>query len=350
MNVLLAIQDAIAQGILWGVMGLGVYITFKVLDFADMTVDGSFAFGGCVCALLVAAGDKPYASLFAAVITGILVSLIAGALLLTRGVNLFLSLFAAVAAGGGAGCLVSLFLSAFGMNPFLSLLIAIMAGMLAGLTTGILHTVLKIPAILSGILTQLALYSINLRVMGGANLPLLKSETIFTIINDRLPLGSSTTMLLIGLTVVICLIILVYCFFGTEIGASIRATGNNEYMVRALGVNTKVMKVLALMIANGLVAFSGALVSQSQGFGDVSMGIGSIVIGLASIIIGEALISKKASFATKLISVILGSIAYRIVIAIVLQLGMKPGDMKLLSAVIVIVTLAIPRLVGKQRD
>lgn len=350
MNVLLAIQDAIAQGILWGVMGLGVYITFKVLDFADMTVDGSFAFGGCVCALLVTSGDKPFVSLFVAVITGILVSLTVGALLFTRGVNPFVSLLGAVIAGGLAGFIVSILLLTWGMNPFVSLFVAIMAGMLAGLVTGILHTVLKIPAILSGILTQLALYSINLRVMGGANLPLLKSETIFTIIKRTLSLGNSVTMLLIGSVIVICLIVLVYCFFGTEIGTAIRATGNNEYMVRALGVNTNVMKVLALMLANGLVAFSGALVSQSQGFGDVSMGIGSIVIGLASIIIGEALISKKASFGAKLISVIVGSIAYRIVIAIVLQLGMKSGDMKLFSAIIVIATLAIPRLASKQRD
>lgn len=313
-SILLAIQDAISQGVLWGVMALGVYITFKVLDFADMTVDGSFACGGCVCAMMIVKG----------------------------------------------------------FNPFFSLLVAIVAGVIAGLMTGILHTVLKIPSILAGILTQLALYSINLRIMGRANTPLLKSITmvdhvktgiyqvslwvaqilqnIFKLEINVTPLGNSWVVLIIGVAFVILLITLLYMFFGTEIGSAIRATGNNEYMVRALGVNTNTMKILSLMLANGLVALSGALITQSQGYADVGMGMGTIVIGLASIVIGEVALSRNASFAKKLKMVIFGSITYRIIIAIVLQLGLKASDLKLLTAIIVAIALAIPTLAKGKRD
>ena len=288
---------AVSQGILWGIMALGVYITFKILDFADMTVDGSFALGGCSCAILISGG----------------------------------------------------------MNPLLALVVAIFAGMIAGAITGLLHTKLNIPGILAGILMQLALYSINLRVLGGPNKPLARADkTIMTFIGDIFgfakkfrDMASTWTSLIAGLIFVVAVIVALYWFFGTEIGSSIRATGNNARMSRAQGINTDNMKLLALMISNGLVALSGGLVMQQQRFGDVSMGIGTIVIGLASIIIGEVFFGQKFSFWVQLLGVVIGSVIYRLIIAVVLQLGMKTQDMKLFSAIIVAFALSLPVLKKK---
>lgn len=291
MGILLAMQGAVSQGILWSVMALGVFITFKVLDCADMTVDGSFALGGAVSAVLIIKG----------------------------------------------------------INPFLSLLVAVLAGMLAGVVTAVLNTKLQIPILLAGILSQLALYSINIRVMGQPNSPLNGETTIISVLTEMLPFSKSTITMLIGILVVVLLVVLLYWFFGTEIGCAIRATGNNEYMVRALGGNTDLMKILGLLLGNGLVALSGALVANSQGYADVQMGQGAIVIGLASIIIGEVIFdfftstfNLTLSFYQKLFSVVVGSILYRLIIAIVLQLGLKSTDLKLLTAAIVAVALALP--------
>lgn len=284
MSILLAILGAISQGVLWGLLTLGVYITFKILDFPDMTVDGSFALGGAVSAVLI--------------------------------VN--------------------------GVNPWLAVIPAIAAGMLAGAVTGLLHTKVKIPGILAGILTMLALYSVNVRIQGQANIPLLGEETIISTLGKIIPTSTNNLALIIGLIISVGIVAILYWFFGTELGSSIRATGNNEDMVRALGVSTDRMKIIGLMIANALVALSGAFVSQTQGFADVGMGQGAIVIGLASIIIGEVIFGSRFNFAYKLGSIIGGSIIYRIIIAVVLQLGMKSTDLKLLTAVIVAIALGIP--------
>jgi len=289
MGVLLAMQGAISQGILWGIMTIGVYLTFKVLNYADLSVDGSFALGGSVSAVLIVSG----------------------------------------------------------MNPFLTLPFAMLAGMLAGMVTGFLHTKLKIPAILAGILTMLALYSVNVRVMGKANTPLLGEDTVVSIIANVLPFSKSVITMIIGTVIAIIVIIVLYWFFGTEIGSTIRATGNNEYMVRALGANTDWMKITGLFISNGLVALSGALVAQSQGYADVGMGIGTIVIGLASVIIGEVIFGERFNFAYKLMAVLIGSVVYRVIIAIVLQLGLKSTDLKLFTAVLVAFALSIPIIKGK---
>ncbi|MCQ2241038.1 ABC transporter permease subunit [Treponema sp.] len=287
-----AMLGAVSQGILWGIMALGVYITFKILDFADMTVDGSFALGGCTCALLIVSG----------------------------------------------------------VNPLIAVLVATVAGSLAGLITGFLTTKLKIPGILAGILVQLALYSINLHVLGGPNQPLSRAnKTVVNWVNNALNLGdlfpvsaTSIASLIVGVIYTAVIIAILYWFFGTEIGSAIRATGDNGAMSRAQGINTDSMQILALMIANGLVALSGALVMQQQRFGDVSMGIGTIVIGLASIIIGEVIFGKKFGFWWCLLGVVFGSIIYRVIIAIVLQMGMKTQDLKLLSAVVVAIALSVP--------
>ncbi|MEI0603875.1 ABC transporter permease [Brachyspira alvinipulli] len=298
-GLLLAIQGAASQGIIWGVMTLGVYITFKVLDFPDLTVDGSFALGGAVSAMLISNG----------------------------------------------------------MNPFITLFFAFLAGSLAGFATGFLNTKLQIPGILAGILTMIALYSINIRVMGNRpNIPLLGMDTSLTIIQNFLSLNKVLSDLLVGFIFSVIIIAIMYWFFGTEMGCAIRATGNNERMIRALGVDTNVMKIIGLMISNALVALSGALVTQSQGYADVGMGTGTIVIGLASVIIGEVVFGNRFSFWYKLASVVMGSIIYRIIIAIVLQLGLKATDLKLLTAIIVAIALSVPvlnrkvtRVVGGKR-
>ena len=289
MGILLAIQGAASQGVLWGIMALGLYITFKVLDFADLTVDGSFALGGAVSAVLL--------------------------------VN--------------------------GWNPFLSLLIAFLAGGISGVVTGLLHTKLEIPGILAGILTMIALYSINIRIMGQANTPLLGVDTIMVKLEILLGIDRTMSSLIAGVVFSVVIIMILYWFFGTELGSVIRATGNNERMVRAQGVNTDNMKIIGLMLSNALVALSGAMVAQSQGYGDVGMGTGTIVIGLASIIIGEVIFGVRFSFWYRLMSVVFGSIIYRIIIAVVLQLGLKSTDLKLLTAIIVALALALPVVKSK---
>ena len=286
-GIFLAIQGAASQGIIWGIMTLGVYITFKVLDFPDLTVDGSFALGGAVSAILISNG----------------------------------------------------------MNPFITLIFSFLAGSLAGLATGILNTKLQIPGILAGILTMIALYSINIRVMGGRpNIPLLGMATSLTIIQNILSLSKVISDLLVGFIFSLFIVFIMYWFFGTEMGCAIRATGNNEKMIRALGVDTNVMKTIGLMISNALVSLSGALVTQSQGYADVGMGNGTIVVGLASVIIGEVIFGNRFNFLYKLFSIVMGSIIYRIIIAIVLQLGLKATDLKLLTAIIVAIALSVPVL------
>ncbi len=289
-GILLAMQGAVSQGVLWGIMVLGVYITYKILDIADLTVDGSFALGGCVCALLVV--DK-------------------------------------------------------GLDPLLALGLATLAGMIAGAVTGVLHTIFDIPAILAGILTQIGLWSVNLRVMGKSNTPLLKVDTIFSRIVDMSGMKQSAVSLVIGVLIAILIIAFLYWFFGTELGSTLRATGNNENMIRALGVNTKYTKLLALTLSNGLVGLSGALVCQSQKYADIGMGTGAIVIGLAAIVIGEVLMGRLKSFGSKLSSAVIGCVVYFLIRAIVLQLGMDANDMKLLSAVIVALALCMPVAVRK---
>lgn len=292
MSVLLAMQGALSQGILWGLMALGVYITFRLLDIADMTVDGAFSTGGAVCAV----------------------------------------------------CIVN------GMNPLVAILLSTIAGGIAGLITGILHTRCEIPAILAGILTQIGLYSINLRIMGRSNTPLLQQETIFSQWEDLTGLSSNWVVLIIGIIIAIAIIAILYWFFGTELGSSIRATGNNEQMVRALGVNTNVTKTIGLVIANALVALSGALVTQQQGYADVRMGTGAIVIALASIVIGEVIFGQKGSFGMRFTSIVVGSILYRIIVAVVLQLGLNTDDLKLLTAILVAIALTVPIVMNKQKQ
>lgn len=295
MNYLMAALGALSQGLVWAILAMGVFITFKLLNFADMSCEGSFALGGSISALLVVKA---------------------------------------------------------GLNPFITILIALLAGMMAGLMTGFLHTKLKIPAILSGILTMISLYSINLRIMGQANTSLVGQKTIISILKSILPktleanLSSSLiqTFVTIGVGLVYSLIVVgvLYWFFGTEIGSAIRATGNNENMVRAQGISTDLMKILGLMLSNGLIAVSGALVTQSQGYADVGMGIGAIVYALAPIVIGEVIFFKVRNFAGRLFGIIIGSIIYRIIIALVLQIGFNTNDLKLLSAIIVALALSIP--------
>lgn len=292
MNILLAIQGALSQGVLWGIMALGVYITFRLLDIADLSVDGSFATGGAVCAVAIL----------------------------------------------------------HGISPVLSVVLAMFAGLTAGWITGFLHTKCQIPAILAGILTQIGLYSINLRIMGRSNLPLLMSPTLFKTFNAATHIKLSWTTLIVGILFVAIVAGALYWFFGTETGSALRATGNNEYMARALGVNTNRMKLWGLMISNGLIALSGALVTQSQGYADVKMGIGAIVIGLASIVIGEVIFAGRGNFLIRLISIVVGSILYRIIVAIVLQMGLSTDDLKLLTAVLVGIALTVPVMLDKRKQ
>lgn len=285
---------AVDQGLIWGFLALGVYITFRLLDIADLTVDGSFTTGGAVCAI----------------------------------------------------CIIN------DMHPLLAILIAIVAGFIAGAITGILHTKCKIPAILAGILTQIGLYSINLRIMGGrANLPLTGYNTLFQDLSISLNVNRYYVALVIALIFTILFIAILYWFFGTEMGCAIRATGNNEQMARSLGISTDNMKLLGLMISNGLVGLSGALYTLYGQAIDVRAGTGAIVIALASIVIGEVLFSgKKTGFAIRLASVVIGSIIYRIVVAIVLQLGLNTDDLKLLTAIIVAVALSVPTFISGRRQ
>ena len=276
-----ALLGAVSQGILWGIMVLGVYITYKLLDIADLTVDGSFALGGSVCAVLVVAG----------------------------------------------------------VDPLIAVAAAMLAGMLAGAVTGFLHTVFEIPAILAGILTQIALWSVNLRIMGKSNTPLLQSDTIFSRMTELTGLSSATASIIVGVIVAVAIIAALYWFFGTEIGSALRATGNNEHMIRALGVSTAKTKMIALMLSNALVGLSGGLICQSQKYADIGMGTGAIVIGE---VLGRLTPGKLTGFKSRLVSAVAGSVVYFLIRAIVLQMGMDANDMKLLSAVIVALALCVP--------
>ena len=293
MNGLLAsLLGAVSQGLIWSMMVLGVYITFKLLNIADMTTDGAFALGGCVCAMMMLAGVDPT------------LALIAGAL----------------------------------------------AGGVAGAVTGVLHTFFGIPAILAGILTQISLWSINLRIMSDkSNQSVNKIASVITFWVDKLGITQSQATLIVGIIVAIALIMVLYWFFGTELGAALRATGNNEDMIRALGVDTNHATLLGLVIANVLCGLSGALVCQSTKYADVGMGTGAIVIGLASIVIGEVIFARARNFALRLSSAVIGCVIYFVIRAVVLRLGMKANDMKLLSAVIVALALCIPVAMQKYR-
>lgn len=280
-----ALPGSISQGLIWGIMAIGVYITYRILDVADLTVDGSFATGGAVAVVLI--------------------------------LN---------------GC-----------NLWLAMLLAFAAGLLTGLITGLLHTLMGIPPILSGILTQLALYSINLKIMGKANQSINVNQTdLLVSLRWVKEFAFHNPLITVGIVLAI-MIGLLYWFFGTEMGSAIRATGINQNMSRAQGINTNFNKVLGIMLSNGLVAFSGAFLAQYQGFADVKMGQGAIVIGLAAVIIGEALLGKIfKNFALRLLAVAIGSIIYYIVIQTVITLGMDANLLKLLSAAIVAIFLAIP--------
>ncbi len=281
-----SLPGAIAQGIIWGIMAVGVYITYKVLDLADLTVDGSFGTGGAVLVM----------------------------------------------------CTVG------GMNIALAMLLAFIAGCLAGLITGIFHTKFGIPAILAGILTQLALYSINLRIMSGKANQALSIDKYNLLVSLRYIPKS----LIVGLVFSVLIIAVLYWFFATEIGVGIRATGSNQNMARANGVNTSLNKVLGLIISNGIVAVSGALLSQYQGYADINMGRGAIVTGLAAVIIGEVIFSKIfKNFALKLLSAVLGGVIYYVVITLVLRLGLDANDLKLFSALVVALFLGTPYWKGK---
>lgn len=283
---LASLPGACAQGIIWGIMAVGVYLTFKVLDLADLTVDGSFGTGGAVLVVCTIAG----------------------------------------------------------MNIWLAMLLAFLAGCIAGLVTGILHTKFGIPAILAGILTQLALYSVNLRIMSGrANVALNIDEYGILVSLRYIPKS-----ILVGGAFALVIIGLLYWFFGTELGAGVRATGCNEAMARANGINTGFNKVLGLVLSNGIAALSGGLLAQYQGFADINMGRGAIVIGLAAVIIGDVIFGKLfKNFALRLLAAVLGGVIYYIVIQLVLQMGLNANDLKLFSALVVALFLGVPYWKGQ---
>ena len=285
MSFLSALPGNIAQGIIWGLMGLGVFLTFKLLNFADLSVDGSFATGGAVTAVMLINGCPVWATI----------------------------------------------------------IVAILAGLAAGLVTGLLHTLLGIPDILAGILTQIALYSINLNIMGKSNLPI--SYRNYTLVVSA---SNINMAILVGLGICAVVIAAMYWYFGTEQGSTIRSTGSNPAMSKAQGININFTKVIALALSNGLVALSGSLFAQYQGFADVNAGRGAIVIGLAAVIIGEVVFGKiSQNFGFKLFSVAFGAIIYYLVLQVVLWMGLNSNDLKLLSALVVAVFLAIPYMKGK---
>ena len=285
-KLLNALPGAVSQGLIWGLMAIGVYITYRILDVSDLTVDGSIATGGAVAAMLIMSGWSVGAALAAAFVVG----------------------------------------------------------MLCGLVTGVFHTFCGIPAILSGILTQLALYSVNLRILGNkANVALSVNKYSLLVSSRNARALALKNPILILAVFTVCLIAVLYWFFGTELGCSMRATGANRHMARAQGINTNVNVVLSLMLANGIVALSGALLAQYQGFADVGMGRGAIVIGLAAVIIGEVVFGKVfLNFGFKLLAVSIGAILYYAVIQVVLWLGLNTNDLKLLTALVVAVFLATP--------
>ena len=285
--LLFSLPGALAQGLIWGLLAIGVSITYKILDYADLTVDNSLCTGGAVAAV----------------------------------------------------CIVG------GMNPLLALLCATVAGALAGHCTGLLHTALGIPAILSGILTQLALYSINMHIMGKSNVTVSRTQYNLLLTSAEVPHA-----ILIAAIFVVAVIAFLYWFFGTEIGCAIRATGNNEHMARAEGINTNLTKVLGLMLSNALVGLSGGLLTQYQGNADINMGRGAIVIGLAAVVIGKALRGKKKNFALRLVTTSFGAVVYYVILAVVVWAGLSTSDLKLFSAVVVTVFLALPYLRRKHKS
>lgn len=281
------LMGSVSQGLLWSILAIGVYITYKILDYADLTTEGSYPLGAAVAAQMIL---------------------------------------------GGA-------------NPFVATFVSMLAGMAAGFVTGFLNTKLKIPSLLAGILSMTGLYSVNLRIMGKANLPLLKQDTVISIVS-KMGFDTSTAVFVVGIVAVLVVILILWWFFGTEKGFAIRATGDNSNMIRALGVNTNSMVILGLVISNGLIALSGGIMAQYNGYADVGMGTGTIVIGLASVIIGEVLFGHS-SIIRSLFAVVLGSILYRIIIAFVLSKGLVPTDLKLLSSVLLAVCLSLPLIKEK---
>ncbi|MBN6188355.1 ABC transporter permease [Aneurinibacillus sp. BA2021] len=286
-----ALLGSVESGFIFAIMALGVYLTFRILDFPDLTVDGSFATGGAISATMITAG----------------------------------------------------------IAPFVSTLSAIATGLLVGAMTGILHTKGKINALLSGILSMIALYSINLRIMGKANVPLLGEDTVLTQIQGVLSALGDYGLLLALAVIALVIKFINDWFLHTEIGLALRATGNNQRMIRSFSANTDNTIILGLSISNGLVALSGAMYAQYQGFADVSMGIGMIIIGLASVIIGEAIFGDRTIFRATF-AVIGGAIIYRIVVALAMQVGLDPSDMKLITALIVIIALVMPRVSASYKD
>jgi len=288
--------SAVSLGILWSIMAVGVFLTFRILDIADLSCEGVFPLGAAVATKMISQGG----------------------------------------------------------DPFIACLAAAGAGVLAGFATGVLHTKLKIPILLSGILSMTALYSINLRVMGKANISLLRMDTVYTKIGDMLGTSPKASTIIVGSAFVILVVLLLWLFLNTELGYSIRATGNNVYMIRAMGVDTDKMFMSGLVIGNALIGLAGALIAQNQSYADIGMGTGTIVIGLASVIIGEVLFGHRNVF-QNMVSVVLGSIAYRIIISLVLEIdfeikianltipiSVEPTDLKLFTSIIVAIALSLP--------
>ena len=286
--MLLSIRDAASQGVFFAIMTMGVYISFKILDQADMSVDGTFVLGAAIATMAITTKN---------------------------------------------------------VNPILAVIFSMLGGMLAGMVNGFLHTKLKIPAVLSGILTMLSLYSINLKIMKSPNVSYLdEHKTIINMLTAILPIGRNTAGLIVGGAYSIIVMLVLYWFFGTEIGGAIRATGDNEDMVRALGISTDSTKILGLVISNGLVALAGGLLSQSQRYADINMGIGVIAEGLVAIIIADVFLNKESSFLLRLFMLIVSAILYRIIVTIAINLGLPSNDLKLLTSIIVVLTLFIPIL------
>lgn len=278
-----------AQGLIWALLALGVYLSYRILDFADLSCEGSITLGASMTSML-----------------------------LTKNVN-----------------------------PVIAVLMAFLVGCIAGAITGILHTKLKIPPILSGILTMTALFSINLHIMGSANIQLNSVPTLYTQLSGMLHLSKTYLSLILGTVVCLAVMALLYWFFGTELGASIRATGINENMCRAQGIDTDLTKIIGLAISNGLIALSGAFICQYQGYSNINLGVGAIVIGLASIIIGEAIFSKVKNFFFTLGGIVIGAVIYRIVVAVVLYFNMPTEDVKIMTAFVVIAALFVSKYANK---
>lgn len=277
------IISSISEGLLWGVMAIGIFISFRILDRADLTIEGSFPLGAAIASLLITNGT----------------------------------------------------------NPILATLIALIGGSLGGLATGIFMTYLRIPPLLSGILTMTGLYSINLKIMGRANISLLNEPRLTQLLDNLTTFPAQTNIIIIGTLIVAIITLLLFFLFKTDLGLALIATGDNERMARAMGIQTTFMKLLGLMMANGLVALSGALIAQYNGYADISMGIGTIVIGLASIMIAEVAFNN-VTLGVRLTSLAVGSIFYRLIISLALSIGLEPNDLKLISAVLLALVIAVP--------